>query len=119
MDERLADARVARAFDRVLESESTARAAVAQCERECGEALERAREQRRRILDRAQRRIVALHLRSTEQLETRLADANEERAKSAQAVLLRLSDPLKRQRALERLAAALTSVAAEPRVDVP
>jgi hypothetical protein len=117
MDERHADTRVARAIDHVLESEHAARDAIAQCERECAEALERAREHRRAILDRAQKRILALNERSTSALQRRLAAAGEDRAKTSAAVSARFSDPLRHRRSLERFAASLTTLPAEPQDD--
>ena len=117
IDERLADTRVARAIDHVLDSEHAAREAIAQCERECAEALERAREHRRAILDRAQKRILALHERSTSALQRSLATSGEERGKPSAAVSARFSDPLRHRRSLERLAASLTTLPAEPHDD--
>jgi hypothetical protein len=119
MDNQLSDAQIAHAIDRVLVSERTARDAVEQCQRECDELLEKARAQRRAILDRAQQRIIALHARCTQTLARRVAGAGTDQRPGAAALLACLSDPTRRQRALERLAAALTTLSPESQDDVP
>ena len=105
------DDAIARAMNSVLESESAARAAVAECERSCAEVLEQARQQRRSILDRAQSRIVALHARAARRLEIQAADLTEQRRKAAALMAEQLSDPARRRTAIERLAARLTAIA--------
>jgi cysteine sulfinate desulfinase/cysteine desulfurase-like protein len=103
------DLLVARAMDRVLESEQSAQAAIHDCERECTEILERAREQRRAILESAHARIVALHTRAAKALELRIAKVIEQRKQAAAAAAVQLSDPERRSAALERMAARLTA----------
>jgi hypothetical protein len=58
------DARVAAAMNRVLEAETSARAAIADCETEMRALLEHARQRRRNILERAHDRIMTLHART-------------------------------------------------------
>ena len=118
MEDWVADAQVSAAIDHVLQFESAARAAVAACEREFMQSVEGARDQRRAILNRAQQRIVRLHAHCTEVLERRLAAAAEEHGKKAAAILAKLTDPARRQRALETLAATLTTPQ-EARDDAP
>lgn len=119
MDDRLPEAQLARAIDRALEFERAARAAVMDCERQCAESVQRALDRRRAILERARLRIVALHARCTEALERRLAAAASEDGQKSAAALAKLSDPLQRRRALERLAAALTTPSPQPSGDAP
>lgn len=102
-----ADALVARAMDRTLEAERAAQAAIAECERQTAEVLERARQQRRTVLECAQARIVALHTRAARNLVRKAAP------RSAVAAIDQLSDPSRRARALARLAARLTADDAE------
>lgn len=59
------------AMNRVLESERQAEATIADVESRCKEQVERARGERRAILDRAQSRIVRLHTRAAQILEQR------------------------------------------------
>ncbi len=103
------DVLVSRAMDRVLQSESAAQTAVAECERTCAGILEEARQQARSILETAQRRIVALHTRAARGLELGAAEIIEARRKSTAAAVGQLSDPARRSTALDRLAARLTS----------
>jgi vacuolar-type H+-ATPase subunit H len=107
------EALVARAMDRALESERAAQVAIAEFERQAAEILEHARQQRRTILERAQARIVALHTRAAKNLERRTADIAAKRVQSATAVVGQLSEPARRTKALERLAARLTTDEAE------
>ena len=100
---------VARAMDRVLQAERAAQAAVAECERICADILERARQQGRATLERAQMRIVALHARAAKGLDLRAAALTEERRKAAAVAVAELSDSNRRSAALERLAARLTT----------
>lgn len=108
-NERLADALTARAIDQVLQAEAASRAAVGECQQGAKATVEHAREERQRILDRAQARIVAVHARCTQALERASASAAEARRAAASTFVAQLSDPTRRQRALERLATALTS----------
>lgn len=103
------DARVARAMDRVLEAERTAQAAVTECERTCAQVLERARQQRRAILEHAQARIVALHTRAAQGLALRTAELLAQRRQSAALTAGERANPARRDAALERLAARLTA----------
>lgn len=100
---------VARAMDRVLQFERSAKEAVSACEKARDETLERARQDARAILERAQRRIVALHDRAARRLEERAAALRDERLKSAAAAVGVLADPAHRRAALERLTTRLTS----------
>jgi vacuolar-type H+-ATPase subunit H len=111
------EALVARAMDRALESERAAQVAIAECEQQAADVLEHARQQRRTILERAQARIVALHTRAASNLEQRTADIAAKRVQSATAVVEQLSEPARRTKALERLAARLTTDEAEPARD--
>jgi hypothetical protein len=103
------DVLVVRAMDRVLESERAAQTALAECERNCEQMLERSREQRRAILERAHARIVALHTRAARALELRTAEIVEQRRQTAAATAARQSDPARLTDALERLAIELTA----------
>lgn len=107
------DVLVARAMDRALEAERAAQAAIADCERQAAEALERARQQRRTILEHAQTRITALHRRAAGKLQRQAADIAARSLESAATAVEQLSDPERRTRALERLAARLTNDDAE------
>jgi hypothetical protein len=116
MDESL-EAQVARAIDRVLESEQLASAAIAECERECAAAIEEARAARRSILDRARQRIITLHARCNQIIEQRLAGTSVEPGSTTPAGEAGVPAPLRRRQALERLALALTTAEPEPRND--
>ena len=102
------DALVARAFDRVLDAERAAQMAIGDCERQIAAQIEHARQEGRAILERAQARIVALHTRAEKNLELRSVGIAEQRRQSAAEAVERLSDPARRARAVERLAAHLT-----------
>ena len=104
-----ADALVARAMDRTLEAERAAQAAMAVCERETAELLERARQQRRIILERAQARIVAIHTRAARNLERQAARIAAKMPQSSAADPDQLSASSRRATALARLAARLTT----------
>lgn len=78
----MTDERVAQAMNRVLEAERSARAAIAECEVRMQASLEQARQVRRTILERAQRRIAALHIRTERSLERRTAQPPERHAAS-------------------------------------
>lgn len=82
------DARVAHGMNRVLEAERSAREAVAEYELKMQALLEQARQRRRNILERAQKRIMAVHVRATRSLEQRTAELLERREApgAAQAV---------------------------------
>ncbi|MEP6885292.1 MAG: hypothetical protein ABJC66_11130 [Gammaproteobacteria bacterium] len=101
---------VARAMDSVLQAERDAQTAVAECERAGGRTLEQARQQARSILERAQRRIVSLHARAAQRLELDAAKIAEAHRKPAVLAVGRLSDPVRRSAALDRLALSLTSI---------
>jgi len=102
------DALVVHAMDRVLESERAAQAALVECERNCDQMLERSREQRRAILERAHARIVTLHTRAAKALELRTAEIVEQRRQTAAATAAQQSDPARLSDALQRLATELT-----------
>lgn len=102
------------AMDRVLQAERDALAAVAECERLSAAGLEEARRERRTILERTQARIVALHARAAQALERRAAEILERHLRSATAEVEQLADPGRRQAALERLAARLTTAEGGP-----
>jgi len=97
------------AMDRVLQAERDALAVVAECERLSAAELEQARQRRRTILERTQARIVALHARAAQALERRAAEILERHLRSATAEVEQLADPQRRQVALERLVARLTT----------
>jgi vacuolar-type H+-ATPase subunit H len=107
------DALVAHAMNRALDAERAAQAAIADCERQAAEILEHAREQRRNILERAQARIVALHTRVAGTLERQAAVITERSRQSAATAVEQLSDPVRCAKALEQLAARLTTDDAE------
>jgi hypothetical protein len=67
------DRSVADAINRVLEAEQSAAAAIAAAEAQAREIAESARESRRRILDRARRRVIQLHERAEVRQAERLA----------------------------------------------
>lgn len=107
------DALVVRAMDRVLESEHSAQATLAECERNCNQMLERSREQRRAILERAHARIVALHTRAAQALVLRTAEIVEQRRQAAAATALQQSDAARLSDALQRIATELTGPASK------
>ena len=111
-----ADPLASGAIERVLEAERDAQAAVAACERAGSTVLEAARQQARVIFERAQARTVALHGRAAGKLELCAAALMEERMKSAAEAVKQLSDPNRLGVALERVAARLTTEAADPDV---
>lgn len=102
------DALVVRAMDRVLESERAAQAALAECERNCDQMLERTREQRRVILARAHARIVTLHVHAAKALQLRITEIVDQSRQTAAATAARQSDPTRLSDALQRLATELT-----------
>lgn len=108
------DALVVRAMDRVLESERAAQVTLAECERNCNQTLERSREQRRAILERAHTRIVTLHTRAAKALELRTADIVEQRRQTAEATAAQQSDPARLSDALQRLVTELTGSTSKP-----
>jgi hypothetical protein len=71
--------------------------------------IEHARQQARAVLERAQARIVALHTRAEKSLQQRSAGIAEQHQHSAVRAVERLADPARRTRAVEWLAARLTS----------
>jgi hypothetical protein len=98
------DAYIARAMDGVLEAERLARGAIAECETQCQESLERARQERRAVLERAQQRIVTLHTRAARALEQRVAQLRKPRGPAADAGSGQHHDRVQLQAAIERLA---------------
>jgi hypothetical protein len=100
---------ITRAMDRVLQAERDELAAIAECEQQSAAALEQARAQRRALLERTQARIVALRARVARALERRTADILEKHRRATTAEVAQFSDPARRQAALERLAARLTT----------
>lgn len=103
------------AMDRVLQAERNALAAIAECERQSAAAVEQARAQRRALLERTQARIVKLRARVAQALERRAADILERHRRASTAEVQQFADPGRRDVALERLAARLTTAAdAEP-----
>ena len=109
------DVLTARAIDRVLESEQAAKATLVECERQCAELLDRAREQHRAIAERARMRIVALHARAAKALEERTAAILERGKPSVANTVAQLSDPTRRRAALERLVIRLTGIDGQDR----
>jgi len=103
------DAQIAQAMDHALEAERAAQAAIADCERQAAETLERSRERRRTSLERAQARVVALHTRVAGTLERQAAVIAERSRQSTATAVEQLSDPVRFARALEQLAARLTT----------
>ncbi|HVN46821.1 MAG TPA: hypothetical protein VMT66_16450 [Steroidobacteraceae bacterium] len=99
----------AAAMDRVLRAEHEARIAIAECERESAAAIEQARAQRRALIERTQARIVKLRARIAQALERRTAEILERHRRASTAELEQLADPARRDAALERLAARLTT----------
>jgi hypothetical protein len=104
------DARVARAMDRVLEAERVSRAAIAECEKQVEESLEQARQQRRAILERAQRRIVALHTRAARTVEQRVAQIRKLHEPAAGGGIGQHANRARLQAAIEKLADHLISL---------
>jgi len=102
------------AMDRVLQAERDALAAVAECERLAAAEIEQARQRRRTGLERTQARIVALHARAAAKLAEGAAEILARHLRSATAEAEQLADPERRQAALERLAAGLTSSSGAP-----
>jgi vacuolar-type H+-ATPase subunit H len=100
----------------VLEAERDARAAVAACEAAGSSVLEAARGEGRRIAERAQARAVALHARAVRRLEVCAAQIMEQRMKAAAEAVKQLSDPERLGKALEALAAQLTTAASPSHV---
>ena len=102
------DALVARAIDRVLDAEHTARAHVKDCEAQARDRLEHARQQRRAIMERARVRIVSLHSRVSRALEQRDAQLQEQQRTAIDASA-HSKDSFPIHAALARLAQRLTS----------
>jgi len=103
------DMRVAQAVDCVLQAERVAQSAIAECQKQGQESLERARQQRRGILERSQRRIVALHTWAARALEQRLAQVREAQARSAAGTVAQNADRTRMPAAIEKLADRLLS----------
>lgn len=108
-----ADALVAGAMDRALAAERAAQVAIADCEQQAADGLERARQQRRTILERARARVMALHTRAAATLERQAGVIAEKSRQSATTAVEQLSDPVRCTKSLERLAGRLTSDAAQ------
>ena len=102
------DASVAAAMDRVLEAERAARSAIAECELEAQASLERARQQRRSILQRAHDRIMALHLVAARTLDERSANILKQPAQAPDLAAAQRTDAGRLRAALEGLAERLT-----------
>ncbi len=107
------DLRVSQAIDRVLEAERLAQAAVASCETQGRESVERARQRRRIILERAQQRIVALHTRAARTIERRVAQVNEQHGKAVAGGMAQDADHARLQAAIETLADRLIGLGNE------
>lgn len=101
------DARVADGMNRVLEAERNARGAIANCELQNRVLLEQARQQRRNILERAQKRIMALHVRSARALERRTAQILGQRETQGAAQVM---DSARLMAAIDKLLERLTGV---------
>jgi hypothetical protein len=108
-----------RAMDRVLQAEREELAAIAECERQSAAALEQARAQRRALLERTQTRIVKLRARVAQALERRSAEILEEHRRASTAEVEQFADPARRDAALNRLAARLTTAEDTRSADEP
>jgi hypothetical protein len=97
------------AMDRILKAERDGLGAVLECERESAAALEQARQWRRTLLERTQARVIALQARAAAALERRSAGILGRHRQAASAEVAQLADPGRRQAAIERLAARLTT----------
>jgi len=95
-------------MDRVLEAERSARAAIADCELEVQASLERARERRRTILERAHDRIMALHARAARTLDEQIAKILEPHAQAPVLVTAQRTDAAHLHAAIEGLVERLT-----------
>jgi hypothetical protein len=102
------DMRVAHAIDRVLEAERAAQSAIAECEKQCQESLERARQERRTILERTHERVVALHTKAARALELRNTQLREQQGQAVATAGTQHDDHARAQAALEKLADWLT-----------
>jgi hypothetical protein len=98
------DGGVAHAIDRVLDAEHIAQAAIADCEKQGLESLEQARQQRRSILERAQQRVVALHIRAARALEQRVAQVREPHGRTVAGTMAPEIDHTRVQAAINKLA---------------
>ncbi|MGO9933408.1 MAG: hypothetical protein ACLPV8_16580 [Steroidobacteraceae bacterium] len=107
------DTRIARAIDRVLEVERDARSAIADCEKQGRELMERARQQRRHIADRAHDRIVALHTRAARALKQQVAQVREQHGRPVSGGFGQGADHAHMQAALEKLADRLIGAGSE------
>ena len=102
------DLRVAHAIDRVLEAERAAQSAIAECEKQCQESLERARQERRTILERTHERVVALHTKAARALELRNTQVREQHRQAVATAATQHADHARAQAAIEKLADWLT-----------
>ena len=107
------DERIAHAIDRMLDAERIAQSAIAECEKQGLAALEQARQQRRTLLERAQQRIVALHIRAARALEQRVAQVREQQGRAAAGKTAQDIDRTRLQAAIEKLADGLLVVGDE------
>jgi vacuolar-type H+-ATPase subunit H len=107
------DMRVAHAIDRVLEAERAAQSAIAECEKQCQESLERGRQQRRTILERTHERVVALHTKAARALEQRNTQLREQHGQAVATAVTQHADHARAQAALEKLVDRLTGVGDE------
>lgn len=102
------DARVARAINRVLETERVAHCAIAACATQAEESLEHARQQRRSILERAQARIVALHARAERAFERQASLIHPQPGHTEPGAAAEQADHARLLAAIARLADGLT-----------
>jgi two-component sensor histidine kinase len=96
-------------MDRVLAAERAAQTDIGNCEQEVAGTLERARHERQRLVERAKARIVALHARAADTLQSRAEAAAASRRQSTDAVDGGAANSARRTAALALLAARLTS----------
>jgi vacuolar-type H+-ATPase subunit H len=92
-------------MNRVLEAERSARGAIGECELKMQGLLEQARQERRNILERAQKRITALHGRAARALERRTAQILGQREAPGAAQVM---DGARLQAAIDNLLVRLT-----------
>jgi hypothetical protein len=105
-------------MDRVLDTERAAQTVIGECETQAARTVEQAREDRQRILERAQSRIVSLHTRAAGALENRARSMAGKSSQSANSAGDHLADYARRMKALHRLAEYLTTDPCEQSPDV-
>lgn len=103
------NAQASDAMHQVLQSEEESRARIDACARECQEAVERARARRRRLLERSQTRITALHARAAQALKERSNALLVQARAEAHASAAQPDPPERMQSALDRLVTQLIS----------